>query len=467
MTVSSSDETAMLLVDSNTYNPIDTQEFMWLCVRGGSVIRRQIMNKKSQQIIVSISAVALLLSVMVPTLKMSTQAASVTQNDIQKIKDELSDIQAHKKDADAKLAAIRDDLSQAKEQMKLIESQVLFTEEEISASQLLLDKYDQQIGMKEQEIQELEIQESEQLQEFYRQVRWLEETGGVSYLSILFEARTFAEMLDYAMLITDIMDYSDRIIQKLETTQAELEIAREVLQTDRDAQAAVQQELEERKAELVAKKAEQNRVLQQIAASESEYAKEAELLAQSEAQIDKELKEAERKYADQIAALQAQQKASGININATSGNWCWPLPGRYYLSSLFGGRSLYGVYDNHTGTDIPAPSGTPIYAANDGVVTKVNRNKDSSSYGYYCTINHGNGYVTLYAHQCQVPIINEGDTVSKGQVIGYVGTTGNSSGNHLHFELRINGVRGNVLKLYPGMNFTYKSNGQTITIQGG
>ena len=165
------------------------------------------MNKKSQQIIVSISAVALLLSVMVPTLKMSTQAASVTQNDIQKIKDELSDIQAHKKDADAKLAAIRDDLSQAKEQMKLIESQVLFTEEEISASQLLLDKYDQQIGMKEQEIQELEIQESEQLQEFYRQVRWLEETGGVSYLSILFEARTFAEMLDYAMLITDIMDY--------------------------------------------------------------------------------------------------------------------------------------------------------------------------------------------------------------------------------------------------------------------
>ena len=181
----------------------------------------------------------------------------------------------------------------------------------------------------------------------------------------------------------------------------------------------------------------------------------------------RKFKEAERKYADQIAALQAQQKASGININATSGNWCWPLPGRYYLSSLFGGRILYGVYDNHTGTDIPAPSGTPIYAANDGVVTKVNRNKDSSSYGYYCTINHGNGYVTLYAHQCQVPIINEGDTVSKGQVIGYVGTTGNSSGNHLHFELRINGVRGNVLKLYPGMNFTYKSNGQTITIQGG
>ncbi|MFG6352064.1 MAG: peptidoglycan DD-metalloendopeptidase family protein, partial [Oscillospiraceae bacterium] len=425
------------------------------------------MTKKAQQIIAGILVVVLLLFAMASTLNKTAQAANVTQNDIQKIKDELSDIQAQKKEADAKLAAIRNDLSLAKEQMELIEDQVLFTEEEISASQLLLDKYDQQIGMKEQEIQELEIQEAEQLQEFYHQVRWLEETGGVSYLSILFEAKTFAEMLDYAMLITDIMDYSDRIIQKLENTQAELEIVHEALQTDRDAQAAVQQELEERKTELEEKKAEQNRVLQQIAVSESEYAKEAELLAQSEAQIDKELKEAERKYADYIAALQAQQKASGITINATSGNWYWPLPGRYYLSSLFGGRILYGVYDNHTGTDIPAPSGTPIYAANDGVVTTVNRNKDSSSYGYYCTINHGNGYVTLYAHQCQVPIVNEGDTVSKGQVIGYVGTTGISCGNHLHFELRVNGVRGNVLKLYPGLSFPYKSNGRTITIQGG
>lgn len=267
------------------------------------------------------------------------------------------------------------------------------------------------------------------------------------------------------MLITDIMDYSDRILQRLEATQAELEIARETLQTNRDAQAIVHQELEAHMAELEERKAEQNRVLQQIAASESEYAKEAELLAQSEAQIDKELKDAERKYAQQLADLQAQQQASGNN--ATSGDWNWPLPGRYYLSSLFGGRILYGVYDNHTGTDIPVPSGTPIYAANDGVVTTVNRNKNSSSYGYYCIINHGGGYVTLYAHQCQVPIVNEGDMVSKGQFIGYVGTTGNSTGNHLHFELRINGVRGNILKLYPGMNFTYTSNGQTITIKGG
>lgn len=146
----------------------------------------------------------------------------------------------------------------------------------------------------------------------------------------------------------------------------------------------------------------------------------------------------------------------------TSGDWYWPLPGRYKISSLFGNRAdpFTGKRDNHTGTDIPAPSGTPIYAAKTGVVTTVNKNKNASSYGYYCIISHGNGYATLYAHQKQVPIVQEGQTVQKGQVIGYVGTTGRSTGNHLHFELRVNGVRNDVLRLYPGMTFTSPSGGK-------
>ncbi len=420
------------------------------------------MKKKTQRIIVIMVAAALLLSVMLPVLSVFAHA-SVTKSDIQNIKNELSDIQSQKKEAEAKLSAIRNDLSKAKEQVELIQEQVLLCEQEINASQAMLDKYDAQIADKEAEIAGLEQQEAEQYQEFYRQVRWMEETGGVSYLSILFEANSFADMLDYTMLISDIMDYSNRIIDDLEATQAELDLAREALQTDRDAQAVVQQDLEDRKEELEGKRTEAQTLLNQIAASESEYAKEAKELADSEAQINKELKDAESKYAAQIAALQAQQNAS---VNMTSGNWYWPLPNRYKISSLFGSRvdPINGRRDNHTGTDIPAPSGTPIYAAQDGVVTTVNRNKNSSSYGYYCIINHGNGYATLYAHQCQVPIVNEGETVRKGQVIGYVGTTGRSTGNHLHFELRINGVRNDVLKLYPGMTFTSPGGG---TIKGG
>ena len=420
------------------------------------------MKKKTQRIIVIVVAAALLLSVMVPVLSVFARA-SVTQNDIQNIKSELSDIQAQKKDAEARLKAIRNDLSKAKEQVQLIQDQVLLTEQEINASQAMLDEYDAQIAVKEADIRELERQEEEQYQEFYEQVRWLEETGGVNYLSILFEANSFADMLDQAMLIGDIMEYSNGIIEKLKATQRDLDMAREALQTDRDAQALVQQDLEAKRDELENKRSQAQQLLNQIAASESEYAKEAKELADSEAKINKELKDAERKYAAQLAALEAQQNA---NINMTSGDWYWPLPGRYKISSLFGGRidPINGRRDNHTGTDIPAPGGTPIYAAKDGVVTTVNANKNASSYGYYCIISHGSGYATLYAHQNQVPIVKEGQTVSKGQVIGYVGTTGRSTGNHLHFELRVNGVRNDVLKLYPGMTFTSPGGGK---ISGG
>ena len=415
------------------------------------------MKKKTQRIIVIIVAAALLLSVMIPVLSVFAQA-SVTQSDIQNIKDELGDIQAQKKEAEKKLNSIRNDLSRAKEQVALVQEQVLLCEQEINVSQAMLDKYDAQIAEKELEIQGLEEQEEAQYQEFYQQVRWMEETGGVSYLSILFEARSFADMLDYAMLIGDIMDYSDRIINELKETQRQLGLARDALESDRADQALVQQELEGRREELEQKRADAQTLLGQIAASESEYAKQAKELAESEAKINRELKEAERKYAAQLAELERQRQAA---VNMTSGNWYWPLPGRYKLSSLFGGRTLYGRYDNHTGTDIPAPSGTPIYAAQDGIVTTVNRNRYASSYGYYCTISHGGGYVTLYAHQCQVPAVSEGQTVRKGQVIGYVGTTGNSTGNHLHFELRVNGVRNSALKLYPGMTFT-GPDGKTI-----
>ncbi len=416
------------------------------------------MRKQTQRIIVICLAAALLLTILVPALSMVAKA-TVTQGDIQNIKDELSDIKQQKKEAEARLAAIRNDLSKAKDQMALIEANIALTESEISTSQMLLDRYDQQIAGKEQEILELEAQQVEQREEFYRQVRWMEETGSVSYLSILFQASSFSQLLEYAMLITDIMEYSDRIIKQLEATEAELDVAKGELQTSRNEQAEVQAGLEEQMRALETNRSSQYSLLQQIAASESEAAAEAKELADSEAKINKELKEAERKYAAQIAALNSQ-------ANMTSGNWYWPLPGRYKISSLFGGRidPINGRPDNHTGTDIPAPGGTPIYAAQNGVVTTVNADRYASSYGYYCIINHGNGYATLYAHQNQVPIVKEGQTVQKGQVIGYVGTTGRSTGNHLHFELRVNGVRGDVLRLYPGMTFTSPKGG---TIKGG
>lgn len=411
------------------------------------------MSKKTQRIVVVIVLAALILSVLVPALSILADGA-VTQGEIDSLKDSLSDIARQRREVQQQLNAVRGDLSRAREQVNLIESELALTEHQVTESQRLLDQYDLAIQANEEEVARLEEQEARQYEEFYDQVRWMEETGNVSYLSILFQASSFSELLDYAMLVGDIMEYSDRIITDLEATQQELGEAREELQANRDQQAEAQTELQAHKEELLALREEATAALNEIAASESAYASVARQLAADEAKINRELREAEQTYAAQIA-----------NLNNNTGDWYWPLPGRYKLSSLFGARAdpFTGRADNHTGTDIPAPGGTEIHAAQGGVVTTVGTNR-YSSYGYYCIINHGNGRSTLYAHMRSIPIVQVGQTVDKGQVIGYVGTTGRSTGNHLHFELRVNGVRGDVLTLYPGVTFTSP---RGATINGG
>ena len=201
------------------------------------------MKKRTQRIIVIVLAAVLLISVLVPALG-TLASATITQDDINDLENQLDDIQDEKEDVEQELEEIQGDLDQAAQAIELVQSQLLLTEEQISTSQLLLDEYDAQIAEKESEIAQLEAQEADQYEEFYAQVRWLEETGPVSYLSVFFQASSFSEMLDYAMLILDIMDYSDRIITELQQTQAELDVARGELQESRDAQALVQQDLE-------------------------------------------------------------------------------------------------------------------------------------------------------------------------------------------------------------------------------
>lgn len=380
-------------------------------------------------------AAALLLTAVLPV-------GAVTQDDIQAIKNQLNSVTARKEEAEAQLAAIRGDLSRAQEQVELVQEQVLLTEQQVSAGREILARYDAQIEEKQKEIAGLEAKEAAQMEEFYQQVRWMEETGDTSILSVLFQAKSFADLLEYAMLVTDIMEYSDRIVAELQATQAELAEAREELQAGRDQQAQAQSELEAHLAQLEEQRAEARALLAQIAASESEFAQKAAQLAAEEAEAEQALKEAEEQWAAQIAA------------NGATGDWYWPVPGYYTITSFFGWRDLYGSPDNHTGTDIGVPQGVEIHAAQAGVVTLSRYN---SSYGNYCIINHGNGYATLYAHQSRLPLVKVGDTVSKGQVIGYVGNTGNSYGAHLHFELRVNGVRDDVLKLYPGLNYIDRS----------
>ena len=417
------------------------------------------MKKTGVRIFVLLLAAVMILSVLMPA--MTTLAGAVTAGDIQDYKDSLQDVQDKKGELEDKLDALQDDKDAAEEKLSLLQEQILLTEQQIGDSQKLLDSYDQQIADKQSEITQLEEQEDQQYEEFYAQTRWMEENGGTSFISIIFQASSFSELLDYLMLVTDIMNYNDRIITQLEETQSQLAQVRDELQAARDGQAATQAKLESAKADLTSQKADADQYYQELLNSEESYNSEVAQLQAEEDQIQADLKEAQKKYEEQMAPQKPKPNphsstGGGSSSNPVvdpSGNWYWPLPGYYYISSVFGGRyhPITGVWETHTGTDIPAPGGTPIQCAKDGIVTTSQYNP---SYGNYCIIYHGNGYATLYAHMRALPSVKVGESVTAGQVIGYVGPTGSSTGNHLHFELRINGQRASALDLYPNLSFS-------------
>ena len=160
-------------------------------------------------------------------------AGAVTQGDIQAIRDRLDDAAGRKAEIEERLAAIRGDMAQAEEQASLIQAQVLLCEQQVSAGRELLAQLDGQIGENQRQVAELEAQEAAQLEEFYQQVRWLEETGESSFLTVLFQAQSLSDILNYSMLITDVMDHSERIVERLQATQGALNTARGLLEENR------------------------------------------------------------------------------------------------------------------------------------------------------------------------------------------------------------------------------------------
>ena len=161
----------------------------------------------------------------------------------------------------------------------------------------------------------------------------------------------------------------------------------------------------------------------------------------------KAYKEAIKGISEESYQLLGQGKSSTSEVIATAGGPLTdPLNGKGVITSNFGYRSSPGGIGstNHKGIDIGAPSGTPIYAAADGVVKLSGW---YSGYGYCLIINHGGGVTTIYGHQRQAPIVKKGQQVKAGQLVGYVGSTGNSTGPHLHFQYEKNGVPLNPRKL--------------------
>ena len=400
------------------------------------------MNQsKKRRIVCLLAALAVAAGLWRGLPALAGRAYAVSQSDISAMEDDLDDLAQEMDRVEDQLAAIQDDKTKALEQKALLDEQIALISKEIAQTDAILAEYDGLIAAKEAEISDLEAQEQAQYELFCAQMRSMEERGTVSYLSILFSSSSFEEMLDNAMLIGEIMDYSNEVITMLQNTQAELELARTELEEGRADQQAVRDQQAEAKAELDVQRAEAADLVNRILAQESEY----------QAALDEVEAEEERIQAEIVRLSQelaAQQAAQGQTSNAALGGYIWPVSSRK-INSPFGQRDtgIPGASTNHKGVDIGGVYySSEVHAAKAGTVII---SQSSSSYGEYVVISHGSGNTTLYAHMSSRSV-SVGDVVEQGDVIGITGSTGISSGPHLHFEITENGVRVDPLQYLTG-----------------
>lgn len=374
-----------------------------------------------------------------PALPGPSARALVTQADIDAMKSNISDISGKIKDLQKQLGSIQNDKAQALQQKQYLDDQIALTDQQINQINQIIADYDVLIADKQQEIVDLEAKEAAQYELFCRRVRSMEEQGAVSYLSILFHSASFSELLDNAMIIGEIMDYDNGVIELLQATRQGVEEAKSDLQQQQAEQEVLRAEQETVRAELQAKELQAQELVNQIASQEAAYEKSIKDLEAEDSRIQKQMEEAKK-----------QLEAQKIPVVSESGFY-WPVPGNYTLTSKFGWRihPIYGTRRHHNGTDIAAPKNTPIGAAKSGLVTT---SQYSSSYGHYVVITHSDGYQTLYAHMTK-RAVSVGDIVSQGQTIGYVGSTGASTGNHLHLEVWNDGVRTDAEQYYTSLPF--------------
>lgn len=337
--------------------------------------------------------------------------------------EQLEQTKNKKAELEKELKSISADKAKALEQKQILDQQNALLAQQIDLLGL-------QIQETTQRISENEEQEEAQYQLFCRQVRQEEERGTVSYWSVIFKATGFADLLSRMDFINEIVEHDQQVIQELRSLRAQLAEDKADLEQQRS-------ELSESQAELESKLDEATRIFNEYAASEA--GQKALIAAQTER--EKELQE-------EIKKAQEAEK----NKQTAVGGFIWPCTCRY-ITGGYGGRDapMPGASTYHLGVDIGAAWGDDIFATKAGTVRLANEGWNDGL-GYCVKIEHDDGTSTVYGHMSRV-IAQVGQRVAQGQVIGKVGSTGVSTGPHIHYEIRIGGVNGaaiNPLPYLPG-----------------
>ena len=385
------------------------------------------MNKRSLRS----RALALLLALacampLMPAL--STEARAVTQAQIDALEAERDEIKAEREGMQSDIDALKGEHAGLLERKYALDAQNELYRQELELLDEQLALYSQLVAQKGREVEAATSAETEQLAAYKRHVRAMEENGSYTYLAIIFGSSSLAELISNLDMIGEVMEADRRMYDQYSTAREQSE----------EIQAEYQDvlgRLEEKNAEYELEKAELEKRIEEASQLIVELEEEIEHNTELYLQVVAEEQALEANIQQLIAEFERQEAAKNIQ---STGTYIWPLPGYTPGTRTYGYRMhpILGYMRFHSGQDIGAPSGTSIIAADSGVVSYCGWN---GGYGNCVMINHGGGRVTLYAHMSAYNC-SYGQTVNQGDTIGYVGSTGVSTGPHLHFEVRINGA---------------------------
>ena len=439
---------------------------------------------KNKKLFVSILA-GLMVAVMLLGLIVGILPSNAGAYSSNELKDQLEDLQSQKdaitsqiKELEKQQNANRESMEDIMQQKAVLEQQVALLQDEITNVNTQIASYSLLIADKQDELEEAQLRLEDLTNQHRKRLRAMEEQGQLSYWAVIFKANSFSDLLDRVTMVKEIaaadryrLTQMNEAAQQVIETQKELEQEKLELENTRAELEASQKTLDEKNAEADALlseladvcedmnalhsqfEAEEDSFLEQIAIKDKEYndklAEEREISRQAsiQASIQESIQESiqisvQESIEASIEAAKPSKPTTSTSGGSGGGNSSskkWLKPTAYsYVSSPFGYRvhPVTGKWTMHKGVDLVASKGTPIYASRSGYVTIATY---ESTAGNYVTINHQDGYSSIYMHMTH-DVVSVGEYVKAGELIGYVGSTGRSTGPHLHFGITYNGT---------------------------
>ncbi len=354
-----------------------------------------------------------------------------------------SELQQQQNEIDKKIDEINSELAGTKSKMTKNLNEINKLNSEISTYENQITDLEGRIGIVNAQITEKEANLAEQQEKYEKQKELLDarlvamyENGETSYLDMLLSSDGLTDFISNYYMISQLAEFDEELLQGIVNTQNQIQAEKDYLVSAQNEIQETQKDIKGKQTSLASTRNQKKEVVSQLSEEEKELQEELEIYEQHKKEIQSEIAKQSAQY-------------SGITVVPSAAGYISPLPNKTKANITTG----YGAYKGHTGADFACAGGTPVLAVKAGKVYKSTakmRNGKYVSYGEYIIIDHQDGTMTLYAHmQAGSRAVSEGQTVSQGQQIGKVGSTGNSTGNHLHFEVWVNGKHTNPYNFLP------------------